>query len=276
MFRSNLFKTAPRICAATTVLCFGDSWTYGNAYGLQQQLKRHGHTDVKVVNKDFWGSTAEYFAKNPNLLPSEVSAHNADFVLLSMGGNDFKNIYWRNKQCVTPWTAVDTIEKHLVVVLDKLFEQHPNVKVVTYGYDFPGCIENLLTGRMWDSSKQLSSYDKALLWAYKTIGVRFINYSATQLGHALAKLSKQYSEKGFSFTYVPLWGSLQSAAEGKSDVAPVWGMPSPDKYMEDPIHANSQGYTILLGNLYTAYFHKVLSTASSTSNTEASAVTTVS
>jgi len=250
--------TPARMKATTTVLCFGDSWTDGNAYGLREQLKKHGHSSVKVINNDFWGSTAEYFATNPKLLPSAVTSNKADFVLLSMGGNDFKNIYWKNQQYTTlPWNAVQTIEKHIRVVLDHLFEEHPNIKVVTYGYDFPGCVEQFITGR-WDNDKELTSSVKALAWMYKTVGVRVINYSALHLGDSLEKLSKEYIKKGFSFTYVPLWGSLQSAAEGKPDVAPVLSLPSPNKYMNDPIHANSQGFNILLGNLYKAYFGKVL------------------
>jgi lysophospholipase L1-like esterase len=247
---------ASKVTAATTILCFGDSWTYGNANGLQEQLQKHGHRDIKVVNKDFWGSTAEYFAKNPKLLPDAVTNHQAEYVLLSMGGNDFKNIYWRHKQYVTPWTAVAGIEVHIRTVLDALFAEHPEVKVVAYGYDFPGSVDKVLSGTFWDSNREVATSVKFAVWLYNTVGIRLINYSAMQFGHTLEKLSKEYSQQGFSFTYVPLWGSLQSAAEGKQDY--TLSKPSPSEFMNDPIHANSKGYNILIGNLYNAYFGKAL------------------
>lgn len=248
--------TSTSVSAATTVLCFGDSWTYGNAQGLQEQLEKRGREDVKVINKDYWGSTAEYFAQNPKILPDTVSSYNADYVLLSMGGNDFKNIYWRHKQYVTPWTAVNGIEQHIRTVLDNLFAEHPDVKVVSYGYDFPGAVDQVLSGTFWDSNKEIPASTKFAVWLYNLVGVRVINYSAMQLGCTLEKLSKEYAERGYSFTYVPLWGSLQSAAEGTKDFS--LNKPSPPKYMKDPIHANSEGYNIILGNLYNEYFGKVL------------------
>lgn len=36
------------VSATPTVLCFGDSWTHGNSHGLQAQLNKHGHKNVKV------------------------------------------------------------------------------------------------------------------------------------------------------------------------------------------------------------------------------------
>jgi len=244
--------------AVPTVLCFGDSWTDGNAFALANHLRMNGLSHVKVVNKDYWGSTAEYFASNPSLLPDAVKRHNADYVLLSMGGNDFKNIYWRQKQYVLPTTAVAQIEKSLSVVLDELFKVHPNVKVVTYGYDFPGNVDGLLSGRLWGQEKEMESSTKLLMWLYNSVGIRFINYAALQLGNSYEKLSKGYTAKGYSFTYVPLWGSLQSAAHKVDNPIPRLDEPSPAAYMQDPIHANDKGFGVLLGNLYNAYFGKEL------------------
>jgi len=154
--------------------------------------------------------------------------------------------------------------------LDSLFEEHPDIKVVSYGYDFPGSVDEVLSGALWDSNTEVSYSLKALIWMYKLVGIRFINYSAMQYGYTLQKLSEEYSKKGRSFTYVPLWGSLQSAAKQKGSTAntlalpppsPVLNKPSPSEFMNDPIHANKKGYEILLGNLYNIYFSKVLQSA---------------
>jgi len=251
----------------STVLCFGDSWTHGNALGLQTQLRLHGHSDVKVIDKDYWGSTAEYFASHPDLLPHAVTKYNADCVLLSMGGNDFKNIYWRHRQYVLPSTAVSKIESSLRTVLDNLYSKHPTIKVVTYGYDFPGSVDGVLSGTYWQNDKEVNNSMKMLVWLYNVVGIRVINYAALQLGYSLEKLSKEYREKGHSLTYVPLWGSLQSAAYEIQQPTPRLNEPSPSKYMQDPIHANAIGFGVLLRNLYDAYFVKELSQKNVTETT---------
>jgi lysophospholipase L1-like esterase len=252
--------------AVATVLCFGDSWTYGNSIGLTEQLRKHGHHEVEVVTKDYWGSTAEYFANNQELLPKAVEKHKADYVLLSMGGNDFKNIYWRKRQYVTPWTALSQIEANMRSVLDSLYERHPEVKVVTYGYDFPGSISEVVSGSFWSTgAQQLSSSTRFLLFLYNTFGIRFINYSAMQLGVTLNKLSKDYAKRGHSFTYVPLWGTLQKgAAPADKKFSLSLGTPSPSEFMNDPIHANPKGFSLLLAELYESYFRKEISAPIST------------
>lgn len=175
---------------------------------------------------------------------------------MSMGGNDFKNIYWRKKQYVAPWTALSQIEVNIRTVLDSLYEKHPRVKVVAYGYDFPGSIDEVVSGNYWSSSpRDLSSSTKFLLFLYNTLGVRCINYSATLLGTTFHKIAKDYSKKGNSFTYVPLWGTLQkAAAPEKKRFSYNLGVPSPTEFMNDPIHANQKGFSLLMGALYESYF----------------------
>jgi len=77
-----------------------------------------------------------------------------------------------------------------------------------------------------------------------------------RLGGVLEKLSKEYTKKGHSFTYVPLWGTLQKAALSTTTKNPSYsmGIPSPVQFMDDPIHANYEGFTHLLTQLYLNYF----------------------
>jgi lysophospholipase L1-like esterase len=250
------------------VLCFGDSWTYGNSHALKEQLATHGHTDVKVATVDLWGSTAEYFANNPHLLPNAVAKHKADFVLLSLGGNDFKNYYWRHKQYVSPWTAVARIKNNMRTVLEALYKEQPDVKVVMYGYDFPGNIEEWLSNRAFEQT----TTTQLLVRMYKWLGIPLINYSAMCLGSALESLSQEFKQKGHSLTYIPLWGTLQTAAEAqqrninsnvnKQKLAALSKLTasSPAEYMTDPIHANQKGFNVLLGRLYKTYFAEELAT----------------
>jgi len=164
----------------------------------------------------------------------------------------------RQKRYIAPWKAVAEIEGHLRVVLDALFSRHPSVKVVTYGYDFPGDIAGLITGTFWSGVEPegLSYTTRLLLFLYNYIGVRLINSQFMRIGRLYDKLSKGYTQKGNSFTYVPLWGTLQKAAL-PPDIKQAkykMGVPSPVQFMDDPIHANYDGFTHLLAQLYIHYF----------------------
>ncbi len=82
-----------------------------------------------------------------------------------------------------------------------------------------------------------------------------------QLGVTLSKLSKDYEKQGHSFSYVPLWGTLQRGATPSpppsgTKFAYSLGTPSPSEFMDDPIHANLKGFSLLLAELYESYFRK--------------------
>jgi len=228
-----------------SVLCFGDSWTHGNYHALTEQIYLHGHKNVKITAADHWGSTAEYFANYPHLLPKAVSKSKADYVLLSLGGNDYKNFYIKHNKYMTPWAATSEIKESLRSVLNALYNEHPNVKVVMYGYDFVGNAEKWLF---------YGNPNSAWRHIYSWVGIPLINFGATYLSSTLDSLERDFKGKGYSFTHVPLWGSLQRESQ-KSKGYSLWRT-SRDEYMQDPIHANAKGFGVLLGNLYNQYFAK--------------------
>ena len=197
------------------------------------------------------GSEAEYFAKNTSILPNTVTQTKADFVLLSLGGNDLKNIYFRKKY-KTPWAATSQIRESLETIVDALYKEHPNVNVVMYGYDFLGNAEDYFL-------KDKSAVVRKL---YHWLFVPFSNYVAGHLGKALASMEKKYQKENRSFTYVPLWGTLQNAIEKEEEIDKEQGFSywrhSATEFMRDPIHANEKGYNILLSKLYKKYFERKL------------------
>lgn len=242
----------------TTILCFGDSWTHGNSVALTNILRAQGHSNIKVVSEDFWGSTAEYFAQRSHLLPEAVTKYKPDYVLLSLGGNDYKNIYMRQKRYIAPWKAVAEVESNMHIVLDALYDKHPTTKVVAYGYDFLGDIGGIVSGSYWGGDQSsTTSTTKFLLFLYNNLGVRFINSSLMRIGGMYERLSKHYTKKNnHSLTYVPLWGTLQHGEikEGEKKISYKMGSPSPNEYMDDPIHANYKGFSLLMNRLYQSYF----------------------
>jgi len=245
-------KSAPH---NPVVLCFGDSWSYGNAYGLRQVFSELDESrGFALHQKDFMGWTAERFAEHKTLLPLEVSNTKADYVVLSLGGNDFKNIYWKKKQYATlPSSALSAIEVNIRIVLDELYKEHPEIRVVMYGYDFPGSIGDVLA-----KYHPPSFSSTALHYAYQYLGVPLINKCALQFGGLLASLATDYSSRGYHFTYIPLWGTLQQAAAKAQGEKSSFGYrltePSPDEFMKDPIHANGKGCHALMQRLYEEYF----------------------
>jgi len=232
------------------ILCFGDSWTDGNTAGLKSAFSKH---DVVITGTDYWGSTAEQFANKPDMLPAAVSKSRADYVLLSLGGNDFKNVYYKKREYIPPWTVVKQIEGNIRTVLSELYAAHPNVRVVMYGYDLPGPVDGVAKYFLPEDKFSTS----AILRAYEWLGVPFINRCAMMLGTSIQTLSEEFSTQGYHLTYVPLWGSLQQEAaknQGRTIKGVQLSQPSPSEYMNDPIHANAKGFRILMNNLYNRYF----------------------
>lgn len=237
---------------SASILCFGDSWAYGNYHGLKHNLRKNSHTDVRVTLVNRFGSTAKQYAEQPELLPKAVAQANADFVLLSLGGNDLKNFYFRGN-FLMPWTATKRIEASLSTVLDELYLHHPSTKVVMYGYDFLGRADDYIF------TPETSGFKRKL---YHWVAIPLSNYVCSYLSGTLRSLQVKYRKRGASFTYVPLWGTLQQVlnedeADDRRKGYSYWKH-SASEYMQDPIHANERGYQVLTGRLYEEYFAKEL------------------
>lgn len=235
-----------------SVLSFGDSWAYGNYYGLRDQFRKRNLTDVQVTLVNQFGSTAKYFSDNTNLLPDAVRRSRADYVLLSLGGNDLKNFYFEGDY-VMPWTASKRIQASITKVLEALYKEYPKVKVVMYGYDFLGRADEYIF------TKDSSAFKRGL---YKYLAVPLSNYVATFLSSTLRSVEKHFRKQGFSVTYVPLWGTLQHVLDEEEKRDRKLGFSywkhSAEEYMQDPIHANAKGYSLLMGRLFDEYFAKEL------------------
>jgi lysophospholipase L1-like esterase len=236
----------------SSILCFGDSWAYGNYHGLKHCVRKNNHDDVQVKLVNRFGSTAKQFAEQPELLPNAVAQSNAEYVLLSLGGNDLKNFYFRGN-FLMPWTATNRIEGSLTSILDELYRQHPSTKVVMYGYDFLGRADDYIF------TPETSNFKRKL---YRWVAIPLSNYVCSYLSNTLHSLEAKYRKQGFSFTYVPLWGTLQQvlndeAAADRGKGYSYWKH-SASEYMHDPIHANELGYRVLMGRLYNEYFAKEL------------------
>ena len=246
------------------VLVYGDSWTYGNGYGLQHQVSKHKLGNrVRIITKDYWGSEASEFAKDTSKITNSIKKENADYLVLSLGGNDLKNLIWKNKLkgklLQLPSSHYTAISEDLKIILDAIFTCKPELKVVVYGYDIPGDLSGV--------AQRIGTSYPIVTKGYDLVGTRLINYFWLKISHVYEDLAKHYSGLGYNMTYIPLWGSLQQEYDekeeeeeealekgGKQTVPYTLGTPSLTKYMNDPAHPNHEGFKILMSRLWRYYF----------------------
>lgn len=99
---------------------------------FQQMFNKRGY-DIDVDNTAIGGTTAEYWARNPDSLLKRVQANpDCKWVWLSIGGND--GIYGLSDGEPIEEVIARTIN-NTQVFLDPLFAALPNIQVVQFGYD---------------------------------------------------------------------------------------------------------------------------------------------
>lgn len=125
------------------------------------------------------------------------------------------------------------------VILDNLFKNHPNVKVVQFGYDIVN----------FEMSIICSSLGRTLFPDCRRNDIACANNVMYNLQWAVEQLSTFY--KGH--TAVDLRGTLQRAG-GIQGPYPNDNFYSPPELMRDCIHANDAGFTALFDQLWEVYF----------------------
>lgn len=217
--------------SAADVVVAGDSWA---AFGYSQ-LASTFPAGVSVADAGVPGMTAQG-AADTNYVNNAVALNlGATHIYLSLGGNDVIGAYAGGNG----GAAASIVDTQLRRVLDQLFAQFPNVKVVLPGYDFPNFEK--------DTSCQLQGlaiFGNPLAAAINPIFIATIR-------DVQANVAASYP----NVTAVDEFGTLQKA--GGVAFPPNLFVPSPSQYMGgngDCIHANSRGYDLFMGEIYTDYF----------------------
>eukprot|EP00656_Telonema_subtile_P029727 TRINITY_DN3280_c0_g1_i1.p1 TRINITY_DN3280_c0_g1~~TRINITY_DN3280_c0_g1_i1.p1 ORF type:complete len:260 (+),score=68.04 TRINITY_DN3280_c0_g1_i1:195-974(+) len=218
------------------VASIGDSWAAFASDTLQKVFDRHLPSfGVKLLNHGIPGSTASVWAANGTGLVA--AAAGADYVWLSIGGNDVMGYYASGQGS----SCMANVERDTRKMLTDLFAVLPEIQVVMFGYDLvnfvhtPLCIAEALKIFPNDSSQPQ------------------INKIFLSLGDLQQKIAADYPQ----VTYVSLWGTLQSQKDsGVPAPYPNVLYPSPAKYMgkDDCIHCNTEGWDLLMEQLYEKYF----------------------
>ena len=237
---------------AAEVVVFGDSWGAFAADELQTVLTFNGHSDVAVDNKAVAGSTADYWVNvAPDAFAAAVTANpDAEHVWLSIGGNDVLAYNAAQQGDL----AGQDVDADIRAMLDGLFAVHPDVNVVMFGYDFVN----------FEMSPECIALGLAYFHGLATPDINQIFLD--DIGEVQRRIAEDYE----NVTYVDVWGTLQQA--GGIPGAPNVYRPSPSEFMGDCIHANDEGYFLLMQALYDGYFAEALpeGTGCSTSGAGAS------
>jgi lysophospholipase L1-like esterase len=93
-----------------TIICFGDSLTYGNGAGKEMDYPSQLSTMIArpVINAGVSGDTT---ARALQRLERDVLSKSPDLVLITLGGNDLKNGVARDIAFENLKTIVDSIQK---------------------------------------------------------------------------------------------------------------------------------------------------------------------
>ena len=116
------------------MVAFGDSWGSFGEKEFQDMFTSRGSA-IKVDNDAIGGTTAKFWSLMPNSLRDAV-AKNADakWVWLSLGGNDGISGMSQGRSLED---VVADVVKNTQKILDPLFRDFPNIRVVQFGYDLP-------------------------------------------------------------------------------------------------------------------------------------------
>eukprot|EP00483_Globobulimina_turgida_P005835 UN05845 len=122
------------------VIIIGDSWGTKGGKELEAVFKEHGAT-WQVANYAQGGTTTADWAKNPNRMVNDINKNaDAQYVWLTIGGNDAadylpsctKKHPLPDEQCINQ--VLNTSITNIEIMLNPVFQQHPNIQVVHFGY----------------------------------------------------------------------------------------------------------------------------------------------
>ncbi|MCA9772743.1 MAG: SGNH/GDSL hydrolase family protein [Myxococcales bacterium] len=234
---------------AARVVAFGDSWASMGAGYLAEVFVNHGHPEMTVANRGVGGSTAAGWAAKPSALPDAVTANpDAEFVWLSIGGNDVYDHFFEGD----PTFLKTDNERNIRAILDALFAVHPDITVVSFGYDLPNLVHPAC---LEDAARQLGLPPPTapLPQGLADLVTLAANYgSFDQFDDVYAGIAAEVSQ----VDYAPLWGALQAA--GGLEGAPRLGLPSPSELMVDCIHPTGEGFRAIMDAFYARYWGPLL------------------
>ena len=228
------------------VVVFGDSWATGARTAFTDMFDNHG-ANVTVDNRGVGGTFAEGWAETPNALRDAVSANpDATHVWLSLGGNDGILRLATGQRPISEITEVTV--GFLRVILDPLFEAHPHIQLLVFGYEIID-LGGLVCGLMGLVLLPECSGSIACINGGPGMEPR----GTYALQDAANELQNLYPTNVVS---IDLRGSMQEASGTVAPPFPNLDSFTPTALMGDCIHPNYNGYSALLERSWQIYWSR--------------------
>eukprot|EP01043_Picozoa_sp_COSAG02_P011658 COSAG02_NODE_433_length_22435_cov_151.224078_13_plen_330_part_00 len=229
---------------AAQVVVFGDSWATGARTAFTDMFANHG-ANVTVDNRGVGGTFAQTWALTPNALRDAVTANpDATHVWLSLGGNDGIARLAIGQRPVSD--IVDVTVGFLRMSLDPLFEMHPHIQLLVFGYEIID-LGGLLCGLM--GLALMPECEGSARCMNGGPGLAFPGtYALQQAADTLAAI---YPNNVVS---LDLRGAMQEASGTVAPPFPNVDEFTPTTMMGDCIHPNYSGYSALLERSWHAYW----------------------
>jgi hypothetical protein len=232
---------------AARILVIGDSWGVAAGPSLQQVLVDNGSADT-VASIAVGGETAENI-NTPEWLQQITTAlgenPDADFVHLSLGGNDFLGSWTSFISQAEEEQLIADILEDIKAIVDHILEQRPDIRIYWSSYDFP-----------------------RPLFIGEPVEVNNASMRFSAQAQALA------DEKGISLSYGDFNGLTQVEygfdGDRTSPYDPDFPIPPGDPSLPDPqypgpavayadlIHFTDDAFLMLAGKQYEQFYQAVL------------------
>ena len=243
----SLLLTAAPVQAAR-ILVIGDSWGLAAGPSLQQVLADNGRTD-SVASIAVEGETAENI-NTPAWLQQITTAlgenPDAEFVHLSLGGNDFLENWTSFTPPAQEEQLIAGILEDISAVVDHILGQRPDLRIFWSSYDFP---RPLIIGEPVDvnhASLRFSAQAQALADARGDSLSYGDFYGLSQV------------EYGFDGVQTSPFDPAFPIPAGDPSL-PDTQYPSPAVAFADSIHLTEEAFLVLAEKQYEQYYRALLS-----------------
>jgi len=245
VFISLLMAAAP--LQAARILVIGDSWGVAAGPSLQQVLNDNGSTDT-VASIAVAGETAENI-NTPGWLQQITGAlqqnPDADFVHLSLGGNDFLG-QWRSffTQEQEDQLIADILGD-ITAIIDHILGQRPDIRIFWSSYDFPRPLFIGTVLEVNNASQRFSAKAQALADSRGDALTYGDFYGLTQVEYGFDGTQDSPSDPGF-----PIPPGDPSLPDPQ--------YPGPAPAFADAIHLTEEGFLLLAENQYAEFYQALM------------------
>jgi hypothetical protein len=233
---------------ATRILVIGDSWGVAAGPALQQTLADNGSGE-SVASIAVGGETAANI-NTPEWLQQITDAlaanPDADFVHLSLGGNDFLGNWSSSMTQADEDQLIAGILADITAIVDHILEQRPGIRIFWSSYDFPRPL--IILG------EPIEVNQAAMRFSAQAKGLADAKGDALSYGDFNGLTQVVYGFDGVQAT--PYDPAVPIPPGDPSLPDPQY--PGPAVAFSDPIHLTPNAYLVLAEKQYEQFYETVL------------------